>query len=153
MSIFFVVGKPGGGKSYYGVKQIVDEIMRSNRFIVTNIELLLPEIRAYCHEQMEDEVDLTDRVRVLTDAEAAEFWKYEPGRDFDKRKQVQQGRRMIDVPDFEDRAKRGRPMGTPLDLRRNHRTVEAAALIGRGGVNDMPRCVAQHRIRQREPSH
>jgi hypothetical protein len=107
MSIFFVVGKPGGGKSYYGVKQIVDEIMRSNRYIVTNIELLLPEIRAYCHEQMEDEVDLTDRVRVLSDSEAAEFWKYEPGRDFDKRKQVQQGRRMIDVPDFEDRAKRG----------------------------------------------
>jgi hypothetical protein len=42
MSIFYICGKPGGGKSYLGVRQIVEElgIPTSDRYIVTNIELI-----------------------------------------------------------------------------------------------------------------
>ncbi len=42
MSIFYICGKPGGGKSYLGVRQIVEElgISTSDRYIVTNIELI-----------------------------------------------------------------------------------------------------------------
>ncbi len=107
MAIFFVVGKPGGGKSYYGVKQVVEELARGNRYIVSNIEFNLPEVRAWCHENIEAEVDLTDRFRILDENETAQFWLYEPGRDFTKRKDIKQGTRIINVPDFEDRAKRG----------------------------------------------
>lgn len=107
MSIFFVVGKPGGGKSYYGVKQVMEELSRGNRFIVSNIEFNLPEVRAWCHENVEAEVDLTDRFRILDENETAQFWLYEPGRDFTRRKDIQQGTRVINVPDFEDRAARG----------------------------------------------
>jgi hypothetical protein len=42
MSIFYICGKPGGGKSYLGVRQIVEElgVAISDRYIVTNIELI-----------------------------------------------------------------------------------------------------------------
>src|SRR5580692_1543897 len=42
MSIFYICGKPGGGKSYLGVRQVVEElgIPTSDRYIVTNIELI-----------------------------------------------------------------------------------------------------------------
>lgn len=124
-AIFFVVGKPGGGKSYYGVKQMVDELFASDRFIVTNIDLNLPEIRQFIHEEQSPKFDfetvgegldlvlgpldinLNERVRVLNDDESSQFWLYEPGRDFVQRKTVKQGKRTFEVPDFEDRAKRG----------------------------------------------
>lgn len=119
MSIFFVVGKPGGGKSYYGVKQMVDEIVSGDRYVVSNIELNLPELRKFIHDEekdpftlenpggVKDDIDLSSRVRVLDDAETGQFWLYEPGRDFTNRKKVPVGQRTLEVPDFEDRAKRG----------------------------------------------
>jgi hypothetical protein len=41
MSVFYICGKPGGGKTYIGVKQICEELAdpNSNRFIVTGIRL------------------------------------------------------------------------------------------------------------------
>ncbi len=119
MAIFFVVGKPGGGKSYYGVKQMVEECLRSDRYVVTNIELLLPELRQLLQDEQKSEYtfetageevavpELTDRVRVLDDDESGEFWRYEPGRDFDERRTVKRGGKTFEVPDFQDRAKRG----------------------------------------------
>ena len=148
MSIFYICGKPGGGKSYCGVQQIVHELMdpASNRFIVTNIALnfgdrvedvtaslpfawrvfgrflrLLgktpPEqvtvkkvhkgLATFLHERCKHEVNLRERVRILDDQEAGEFWLYEPGRKFEKRKTLTIGKHEKDVPDFEDRAVRG----------------------------------------------
>jgi len=147
MSIFYICGKPGGGKSYLGVRQMVEElaIEKSDRFIVTNIELIFgdrevveeiplpwvwrhfgwamrllgrpePEterkktlkgLASYCHEKFKHEVDLRERIRILDDQEAGEFWLYEPGRKFDGRKSLKVGKHERDVPDFEDRAKRG----------------------------------------------
>jgi hypothetical protein len=147
MSIFYICGKPGGGKSYLGVRQIVEElgIATSDRYIVTNIELMFgdretveestlpwawrhfgwvlrrlgrvpPEttrkktlkgLATYCHEHFKHEVNLRERIRILDDSESGEFWLYEPGRKFEKRKQIKVGRHERDVPDFEDRAERG----------------------------------------------
>ena len=147
MSIFYICGKPGGGKSYLGVRQIVEElgIPTSDRYIVTNIELIFgdremvedaplpwlwrnfgwllrrlgkfpPEaaqirtlkgLATYCHEHFEHEVNLRERIRILDDSESGEFWLYEPGRKFEKRKKIKVGKHERDVPDFEDRAERG----------------------------------------------
>lgn len=109
MSIFYICGKPGGGKSYLGVKQIIEELSdpKSDRFIVTNIVLNLAEIAVYLHENVKHEVNLDERVRVLDDAEAGEFWLYEPHRSFERRKTISMRRRSYEVPDFEDRAERG----------------------------------------------
>jgi hypothetical protein len=109
MSIFYICGKPGGGKSYLGVKQIIAELSDpdSKRFIVTNIVLNCAEIAAWLHENVKHEVNLSERVRVLDDAEAGEFWLYEPHREFQARRTIQMKRRSYDVPDFEDRAAQG----------------------------------------------
>ena len=147
MSIFYICGKPGGGKSYLGVKQICEELAdpKSNRYIVTNIVLnfgdreeqielpppwswrvfgwLLcwftspPEpkfktkvhkgLATWCHENLKHEVNLRERIRILDDQEAGEFWLYEPGRKFGQRKTIKVGKHEKEVPDFEDRAARG----------------------------------------------
>jgi len=108
MSIFYIVGKPRGGKSLTAVKTIVLELLNpdSKRFIVTNIRLKLPELAEYLHKHCKHEVDLASRVRILEDDEAGEFWLYEPGRVYEQRKTIKVNRRggSMDIPDFEDRA-------------------------------------------------
>ena len=47
MSIHFVSGKPGGGKTLYGLKLIVEELVLGKREIFTNVPLNLPELNAY----------------------------------------------------------------------------------------------------------
>jgi hypothetical protein len=109
MSVFYICGKPGGGKTYIGVKQICEELAdpHSNRFIVTNIALKMPELAEWCHRHCKHEVNLAERIRILDDTETGEFWLYEPGRQFDQRREIKMKRRTMDVPDFEDRAERG----------------------------------------------
>jgi hypothetical protein len=107
MSIFFQCGKPGSGKSYMAVRQICEELRTSDRFIVTNIELNMAELATYCHDNFDAEVNLRDRIRILDESECGQFWLYEPGRDFLKRRTIQMATRSVEVPDFEDRAKRG----------------------------------------------
>jgi zona occludens toxin (predicted ATPase) len=109
MSVFYICGKPGGGKTYIGVKQICEELAdpKSNRFIVTNIALKMPDLAEWCHRHCKHEVNLAERIRILDDIETGEFWLYEPGREFAKRREIQMRRRTMDVPDFEDRAERG----------------------------------------------
>lgn len=51
MSIHFISGKPGGGKSLYGVRLILDELLRGNRVIVTNVPLNLGRINEYLDER------------------------------------------------------------------------------------------------------
>jgi hypothetical protein len=109
MSVFYICGKPGGGKTYIGVKQICEELAdpKSNRFIVTNIALKMPELAEWCHQHCQHEVNLSERIRILDDVETGEFWLYEPGREFQARREIKMRRRTMDVPDFEDRAERG----------------------------------------------
>ena len=109
MSIFYICGKPGGGKSYVGVKQICEELAdpKSDRFIVTNIALNMPNLAEWCHKHCKHEVNLQERIRILDDAQCGEFWLYEPHYKFEKRRTLDMGRRKMDVPDFEERAKRG----------------------------------------------
>lgn len=113
MSIFFICGKPGGGKTYLGVAQICEELKdpKSLRYIVTNISLNLPALAEWCHKNCEHEVNLTERIRVLDEAETAEFWKYEPHNEYSKRRVMVVGqgrnRREYDIPDFEDRGDPG----------------------------------------------
>jgi len=113
MSIFFICGKPGGGKSYMGVSQICEELKDINaiRTIVTNIPLNLAELANWCHENVKFEVNIKERVRILDEAQTGEFWKFEPNRVWDKRKKFYTGegknRREYDVPDFDGRGNPG----------------------------------------------
>ena len=51
MSIHFISGKPGGGKSLYEVKLIIDELVHGRRHIVTNVPLILPRLYEYISEK------------------------------------------------------------------------------------------------------
>lgn len=77
--INFVTGKPGGGKSYYAVRQLLFELENTERFIVTNLSLNMEEIAVYLHERCKTPIDLAKRVRLLTVDEVRRFWQCYPG--------------------------------------------------------------------------
>lgn len=79
MSIHFISGKPGGGKSLYGLKLIVEELVLGKRAIFTNIPLNVPALNVYLQERYPGaSVDIF-RIRILADEEVALFWTFRPG--------------------------------------------------------------------------
>jgi len=72
--IYFLSGKPGGGKTYYLLRIIEQELMTGTRTIVTNIALKLPELREYLQKKYNKDVDLWARVRILTEDEVPAFY-------------------------------------------------------------------------------
>ena len=70
MSLYFVSGKIGAGKSYRGMVNIRDEILHGHRLIVTNLPLKLPEFSDYLAEHFPShDVCLYDHWRPATDFE------------------------------------------------------------------------------------
>ena len=92
MSIHFISGKPGGGKTLYGVRMIMDELSCGVRPIITNVPLRLAELNRYFQEHYpksyerrffrKDEagnvvpVHITDIIRVLSDDEMGVFFSF-----------------------------------------------------------------------------
>lgn len=78
MSVHFISGKPGGGKSLYGVKLIIEELLYGHRTIITNVPLKIPELHAYLQEHSSKVIDVITRVWVLTDEQTQYFWTFRP---------------------------------------------------------------------------
>jgi hypothetical protein len=77
MSLRFISGKPGGGKSYLALRWIVEELLHGKRTVITNLPLKLPELSEYLQKKYpEKEIDLHARVRMLEDEEVYEFFRY-----------------------------------------------------------------------------
>lgn len=77
MSIHFVLGKPGGGKTLYAMKLILEELRQGDRLVVTNVALNLSRFNEYIQEKYPGEtINLWQRVSVLTEDMCREFWKY-----------------------------------------------------------------------------
>lgn len=55
MSVHFISGKPGAGKSLYATKLIFEELRYGTRHVVTNVPLLVGELNAYYHEHYADD--------------------------------------------------------------------------------------------------
>lgn len=72
-SIEFICGKPGGGKSMYATKLIIDELIHGQRPIVTNLALNLSRLQEYLDE-CGHRVHVADRVRLLAKEEITEFY-------------------------------------------------------------------------------
>jgi hypothetical protein len=84
MAIHFISGKPGGGKSMLGVKRMMNELRHGVRNISVNLPLNLGRLNEYVQEAFPSEdLQVLQRVRVLTEDEAKQFWKYR-GPDDDK---------------------------------------------------------------------
>lgn len=88
MSSTAISGKPGGGKSLYAVSLLLDELLNSERVIVTNIPLRLDNIIKYLASKGREDISVyerilligTDNVRLgnatVGDEAVKEFWRY-----------------------------------------------------------------------------
>jgi len=84
MSIHFVSGKPGGGKSRYTIGLIVDELVHGTRLVVTNMPVNWQNLNEYLQREFPDKsINLHSRLRVLDDeTETSQFWLYRwPGQN------------------------------------------------------------------------
>lgn len=71
------LGKPGGGKSFGALRDIVDEIVNGNRTIVTNLALDVGALSAWIQlNHPEADFDPVKRIRLLDDTETKRFWMY-----------------------------------------------------------------------------
>lgn len=80
--IKFVTGKPGDGKSMYGMQLIVETLMTTDRIVVTNIPVKLKELRGYLILKGWKPTpgnDIQERVRLLAHEEVFEFYRYRSG--------------------------------------------------------------------------
>lgn len=79
MSIHFISGKPGGGKSLYGMKMVLDELLYGNRTVITNLPIKLPELNEYLQREYPNKtVNLHDRVILFDEDEMKGFFTLRP---------------------------------------------------------------------------
>jgi len=79
MSIHAISGKPGGGKSMYSVKLILEELLYGTRVIITNVGLNLPRMNEYLQKEYPSKsIDLHQRVRLIDDEEMGVFFTIRP---------------------------------------------------------------------------
>ena len=84
MSVHFITGKPGGGKSLYAVRLIADELRIGCRPVVTNVSLRLGELNEYLQRDGRfPESGVVGRVQLLSDDETKRFWRVRPYLDVD----------------------------------------------------------------------
>lgn len=78
MSIHFILGKPGGGKSRWAAEKIVNELMETERVVLTNLPINEGNLNAYLQKHCKKDINLFERLVLLNDEQAAEFWTYRP---------------------------------------------------------------------------
>jgi len=91
MSIEFISGKPGNGKSLLAVKQLVETLKaRPDIFFSTNLPLNMPRLCEYLHQKYGETFNAAQRIRLLDDTESSEFWLYPyPGVNLDPMRRIQ----------------------------------------------------------------
>ncbi len=104
MSVEFISGKPGDGKSLRAMMIIEEELRLTKRNIITNLAIKVPQLAEELNQRYGDSFDINLRLRILTPEELLNFWLYPaPGVDLDPRTRVKweaaNGRKM-DVPDL-----------------------------------------------------
>ncbi len=93
MSISFITGKPGGGKGLLTMEQIVEELLKGTRPIITNLAVRVAPwingqgkpmigLREYLRSKYGSECDVDKRVFLLEDEDAGAFflWRVEGGK-------------------------------------------------------------------------
>lgn len=77
MSIEFISGKPGGGKTLMAVEFIVRELLGTERTVVTNVPLNLGVLNEYLQSKVTGRViNLADRIQILDDEGMKEFFRH-----------------------------------------------------------------------------
>jgi hypothetical protein len=75
MAIHAVSGKPGGGKSYFAMKALARELRNTDRYIVTNLSVKLPELCSYMQDTYGSSFDAIQRLTLMDEEQTAKFWR------------------------------------------------------------------------------
>ncbi len=76
MSSHIILGKPGAGKSLYGMHILIKQLRETQRNIVTNLPIRLDELNVYLNLKFPDEnLLLMSRLRIMSDDEMSNYWK------------------------------------------------------------------------------
>ncbi len=77
MPIHVILGKPGSGKSLYATSRLIEELANGTRNVVTNLPIRPDRLNEYLQKTYPDrDCRMLQRLRLLTDDELREFWKY-----------------------------------------------------------------------------
>ncbi len=77
MSVEFISGKPGGGKSLSALRLISRVLQRTNMCVVTNLAIKPGELNAWLQQTYpEATINLHERLRLLNETETGQFWLY-----------------------------------------------------------------------------
>lgn len=76
MSIRFISGKPGGGKTMYSVSLIVEELKASKRVIATNVSLNLNRLCEYLQKEHGTDFNARWRILRLENDQVGEFFRH-----------------------------------------------------------------------------
>jgi hypothetical protein len=98
MSIHFISGKPGGGKSMHAVRIVLDELKKGKRCVVTNLPLKIADLNIYAPD-----CNAVARVRILEETELARFymhrgWCIETGQNEDLEERCRDGILQLTAP-------------------------------------------------------
>lgn len=75
MSVEFIAGKPGSGKSLFAMGLVIKELTEGTRVVVTNLAVKLPELNVYLQAKHPDVfVDLVRRLVLLNEKELGDFY-------------------------------------------------------------------------------
>lgn len=82
MSVHFISGKPGGGKTLLSVRMIINELVHGSRHVITNVPLNVAAVNEYLQREFPSKsIDLHERLEVLNDeTQTPKFWTVRPGR-------------------------------------------------------------------------
>lgn len=77
MAIKIIYGRGGSGKSLLQMHIVIQELRETKRNISTNLAINVPALNEYVERTYpEESIDVVGRIRLLTEAETKEFWKY-----------------------------------------------------------------------------
>jgi hypothetical protein len=75
MAVMFIFGKPGGGKSLYAFRQVIDELVNGSRPVVTNLPIIPGRLNEWLQSQGHS-IDLHQRLRLIDTDELRQWWRY-----------------------------------------------------------------------------
>ncbi len=75
MSVSFVFGKPGGGKSLYAFHKIIGELTRGNRPVITNLPVRPDALNEWLQREGYS-VDLHSRLKIIDTDELPQWWRF-----------------------------------------------------------------------------
>jgi hypothetical protein len=80
VSVHFVTARPGGGKSYYALKLIVQELVMGSRVVVTNLPLRFPDLNEWLQRNYPSaSINLHERIVMMEDSQVPQFFRIRPG--------------------------------------------------------------------------